>query len=178
LLLALAQSAWAATYSLTCELARGGAFTIELSSFSFHVGGAAASLTGSGAGKRTNTFELIFRFPVSSVYQTLLGVVESGEDLKNCRLTEAVSSLGTASSGTAAKDNWNAMAVPKGKGNKNQGNSQPAGGTLEWTFNNASLTGLTALGTDGSGTPGTPAGSPEAVVQGTIVAQSFSFSLK
>jgi hypothetical protein len=49
---------------------------------------------------------------------------------------------------------------------------------MEWTFNNGMISGLTAIGTDGSGAAGTPAGTPETLVQATIVAQNFTFVMK
>ena len=74
---------------------------------------------------------------------------------------------------------------PKVKGNKaNKGSnnaaskSGPSSGEMEWTFNNGTISGLTAIGTDGSGAAGTPAGAPETLVQATIVAQNFTFVMK
>jgi hypothetical protein len=180
LMMGAAVSAHAAeTYNLTCETSRGQSFTLALTSFSFHVGGEASAATGAASGKRESS-ELLIRFPVSKEYDVLLGAAQEGEVLRSCRLT-----VGTGT--VAATDNWNGAVVsnPKAKGNKankvsnNEGSkSGPSSGEMEWTFNNGVISGLTAIGTDGSGAAGTPAGTPETLVQATIVAQNFTFVMK
>lgn len=180
LMLSAAASAHAAgTYSLTCETSRGQSFTLALTSFSFHVGSTASPAAGAATGRRESS-ELLIRFPVSKEYDVLLGAAEEDEVLRSCRLT-----VGTGT--VAATDNWNGAMVsnPKAKGNKANKNSKngasnsgPTGGDMEWTFNNGTISGLTAIGTDGSGAAGTPAGTPETLVQATIVAQNFTFVMK
>ncbi len=163
----------AANYSLSCETMRSGAFTIPVTSFTFHVGAAPAgsAAMGSGAARRSSS-ELIFRFAAGKTYETLLNALNEGEVLKSCRLTESGASI-------AATDNWTQMSMQKGasvKGNK--GNNQPSASVMEWTMTNALLTGLTAIGSDGTGAGGTPAGAPEGIMQATITAQAFSFAVK
>jgi hypothetical protein len=162
---------------LTCEASRGQSFTIALTSFSFHVGAATSAATGAASGKRDSS-ELLIRFPVSKEYDVLLGAAEEDEVLRSCRLTVTTGSM-------AATDNWNQMAATKGKGNKankisknEPSNSGPTSGEMEWTLNNGTISGITAIGTDGSGAAGTPAGTPETLVQATIVAQNFTFVMK
>ena len=169
----------AATYSLTCETSRGQSFTLALTSFSFHVGGETPAATGAASGKRESS-ELLIRFPVSKEYDVLLGAAQEGEVLRSCRLT-----VGTGT--VTATDNWNGAMTsnPKVKGNKANkasniegSKSGPSSGEMEWTLNNGTISGLTAIGTDGSGAAGTPAGAPETLVQATIVAQNFTFVMK
>ena len=163
----------AATYTLACETTRSGAFTIPVTSFTFHVGAAPNSgALGSGAGRRSSS-ELIFRFAAGKTYETLLNALNEGEVLRSCRLTESGASI-------AATDSWTQMSMPKGtsvKGNKGN-NNQPTASVMEWTLTNALLTGLTAIGSDGTGAGGTPAGAPEGIMQATLTAQAFSFAVK
>ena len=164
----------APSYSLTCESARGQSFTVALTSFSFHVGGTTEASTGAASGKRS-TSELIIRFPTNTqVYEALLTAAEGDEVLRSCRLSEG-------SGGTAAADNWNNMtssSTNKKKKGVDSGSARGTGttsagsGSMEWILNNATVSGVTALETDGMGT----AGVQEALVQATIVAQNFTFS--
>jgi len=167
------------TYSLTCETSRGQSFTLALTSFSFHVGGGTSAATGAASGKRESS-ELLVRFPVSKEYDTLLAAAEDNEVLRSCRLTVTTGTV-------TATDNWNGAmtSTSKSKGNKankvsNSGASSggPSAGEMEWTFNNGTISGLTAMGTDGSGAAGTPGGTPETLVQATIVAQNYVFVMK
>jgi hypothetical protein len=170
------------TYSLSCETMRGQNFTLALTSFSFHVGGSTPnSAAGSAMGSaRRSTSELIFRFAPSGVYEMLLTAVQSDEILKSCRLIETTTGASAPSGTHAGTDDWNQMmSVPKGSTpTRGSSGSTPAVGTMEWTLTNGMITGLTAIGGDGAGAGGTPTGAPSATIQGTIVAQSFTFTMR
>jgi hypothetical protein len=169
-----AAAAQAATYSLTCETAKGEKFTVALTSFSFHVGSSTEANTGMAAGSKRATSELIIRFATNSgTYETLLTAAEDDEVLRSCRLSEG------AGGGTTAADNWNSDVKAKGKNKKSVdsgsargGSATSSNGAMEWVLNNATVSGVTAMQTDGTGTAGTP----ESVIQATIVAQNFTFA--
>jgi len=85
-----------------------------------------------------------------------------------------------AGGGTTAADNWNSDVKSGSKKNKKSVDSASArggagtssNGAMEWILNNATVSGVTATETDGTGT----AGVPESVIQATIVAQNFTFA--
>jgi hypothetical protein len=165
LALSAAMSARAATaYTLTCEPVHGAVFTIPLTGFDFKVTGGATTAAGMASGKR-GSFELMFRFEPSSMYNTLLEMTESNETLKSCRLTDGLS-------GTTAKDNWTQMEMQKGA--INRGNNQQAAGSgaMVWTFTNAIVTSVLAIGNENN------AGVATGSIQVTLTAERFEFTMQ
>lgn len=158
----------AGAYTLTCEPARGGTIAIPLIGFAFKVTGGAAEMPTGMAPRRATNFELTVRFAPSSNYQTMLSLTQTNEILRSCRLMDGEG--GNAS----AKDNWNQMSVPKGTSNPRAGNppqgSSP-GGTMTWTFANANVTSVTAIGNE------LPSGVTEGQIQATITAERYEFAM-
>ncbi|MGO8756639.1 MAG: hypothetical protein ACLQG3_00800 [Terracidiphilus sp.] len=156
----------AGTYTLTCNASRSGAFSITLTGFNMVVTGSGdASGASAAAGKRDAKFELTVQFNSGKDYGALLSMLEDNENLRSCKLVDG------ESEGAAATDNWNQMSVTKGK-NKSK-TSEPASttrGALEWILTNASITSVTATGSEST------TGAPQGSMQATIEAQTFSFA--
>jgi hypothetical protein len=165
--LSAAMSARAAgTYNLTCDASRSGSFTIALTGFNMVVTGSGdASGAGAAAGKRASKFELTINYDSGKDYNALLSMLEDNENLRSCKLTDG------QGGGTTASDSWNQEAVTKGKSKgKNNAPASTTGGALEWILTNASITSVTATGSEGA------TGAPQGSMQATIEAQSFSFA--
>jgi hypothetical protein len=159
----------AGSYMLTCDAAKGATLNMTLTGFSFKVTGAEEAATGMAAGKRSNSnFELTIKFAAGRDYETLVSMVEDNEIFRSCKLVD-----GTGG-GVTATDNWNQMSTAKGKNkSKASGNIQKtnSSGALEWILTNATVTSVTATGSENS------TGAPESSIQATIEAQKFSFTM-
>ena len=163
----------AGTYTLTCDAARSGTVTIALTGFNVVVTGSGESeATGATAGKvggRSETKSAVtVQTDSGKDYEALLSMLEDGEILRSCKLVDG------QGGGVAATDNWDQMAVNKGKNKANKNNNAPAsttGGALEWILTNASVTSVTATGGPNS------TGVPTTSMQATIEAQKFSFTM-
>jgi hypothetical protein len=167
LTLGAAMSARAAgTYTLTCDAARSGPITIGLTGFNLVVTGTGEAIGASqGGGRRETKFALTINFAPGKDYETLLSMLEDNENLRSCKLVDG------EGGGTAAADNWNQMAVTKGKNkSKNTAPASTTGGALEWILTNASITSVTALGSESA------TGAPQGSMQATLEAQTFSFA--
>lgn len=157
----------AGSYMLTCDAAKGATLNMTLTGFSFKVNGSEEAATGLATGRRSN-FELTIKFAAGRDYETLLSIVEDNENLRSCKLVDG------AGGGAAATDDWNQMSAPKGKNkSKASGNNQKtnSSGALEWILTNATVTSVTATGSENS------TGTPESSIQATIEAQKFSFTM-
>jgi len=163
----------AGAYTLTCDAARSGNITIQLTGFNVAVTGSGSAspdgaVSGLGAGRRESTkFALTVQTDSGKDYETLLSMLEDDEVLRSCKLVDGEVSGG----GMTAKDNWTQEAVTKGK-NKSKTNAAPAagGGGLEWILTNATVTSVTVnAGPNATGVPTT-------TIQATIDAQKFSFT--
>ncbi len=156
-------------FTLTCDAARSGAITIQLTGFSVAVTGSGDVGLGAGVGKAGERGEPKFALTVTTDsgkdYNTLLSMVEDNEVLRSCKLIDG------EGGGVAASDSWTQINA-KGK-NKSKTN-EPAsstGGALEWILTNATVTGVTATGSQNS------TGAPATSMQATIEAQKFSFTM-
>jgi hypothetical protein len=161
----------AGAYMLTCEPARGGTITIPLIGFTFKVTGGAAEIpTGMAAsGRRATSFDLMVRFAPGSYYQTMLSMAQTNEVLRSCRLVD-----GEGSGGVTAKDNWTQMEMQKGTSNprmNNQPQGSSSGGALTWTFTNATVSSVTAIGNE------LPSGVTEGQIQATLSAERYEFTM-
>jgi hypothetical protein len=151
LALSVAISARAAgTYTLTCDASRSGSFTLTLTGFNMVVTGSSEPGTGAAAGKRDSKFELTINFDSGKDYGALLSMLQDG---------------------TTASENWTQEAVTKGKNkNKNNAPASTTGGALEWILTNATITSVTATGSESA------TGAPQGSMQATLEAQTFSFA--
>ena len=169
LALGAAMSARAAgTYTLTCDAARSGPITIPLTGFNVVVTASGESVGASaGGGRREAKFALTIDFAPGKDYETVLSMLQDNENLRSCKLIDG------EGAGTAAADNWNQMSATKGKnkGSKNNGPVSTTGGALEWILTNASITSVTATGSEST------AGVPQGSVQANIEAQNFTFAM-
>ncbi|MGO8935483.1 MAG: hypothetical protein ACLQDA_17385 [Terracidiphilus sp.] len=166
LALSVAISARAAgTYTLTCDASRSGSFTLTLTGFNMVVTGSSEPGTGAAAGKRDSKFELTINFDSGKDYGALLSMLQDNENLRSCKLVDG------AGGGTTASDNWTQEAVTKGKNkNKNNAPASTTGGALEWILTNATITSVTATGSESA------TGAPQGSMQATLEAQTFSFA--
>ena len=168
LALGAAMSARAAgTYTLTCDASRSGSFTLTLTGFNMVVTGTTESGVGTGAaaGKHDSKFELTINFDSGKDYGAFLSMLQDNENLRSCKLVDG------AGGGTAATDNWNQEAVTKGKNKNKSGPPAPTtGGALEWILTNATITSVTATGSESA------TGAPQGSMQATLEAQTFSFA--
>lgn len=158
----------AGAYTLTCEPARGGTINIQLIGFTFKVTGGAAEMPTGMAPRRATNFELTVRFAPGSSYQTMLTMAQTNEVLRSCRLVDG------EGGGITAKDNWTQMSVPKGVNNPRTGNpaqGSSSGGALTWTFTNATVSSVTAIGNE------LPSGVTEGQIQATIAAERYEFAM-
>jgi hypothetical protein len=168
LALGLSLSARAAgTFTLECDAARSGAITIALTGFNVVVTGTGegAVATGKSAGRTETKFALTVQFDTGKDYETFLSMMDDNEILRSCKLIDG------AGGGVTASDSWTEMNA-KGK-NKSKTN-QPAsatGGALEWILTNATVTSVTATGSQNT------AGAPVTSMQATIEAEKFSFAM-
>ncbi len=166
-ILGSAVGARAATYTLTCEPARGDAINIVLTGFNFKVlGGSETSATGAAAGARRASFELTIRFALNKDYETLVSMAEDNEVLRSCKLTD-----GGVSGGSTAADNWTQMSAAKGKKAKNAAPAPTSNGAFEWILTNATLTSVSAIGNENA------SGAAESSVMATIEAQKYTFTM-
>jgi hypothetical protein len=155
----------AGTYTLTCDASRSGSFTIALTGFNMAVTGSNASGAGAAQGRPESKFELTINFDSGKDYGALLSMLQDKENLRSCKLVDG------EGGGTAATDNWSQMSATKGKGKgKNNAPASTTGGALEWILTNASITSVTATGSESS------TGAPTTSMQATIEAQTFSFA--
>jgi hypothetical protein len=169
LFLASAVGARAATYTLTCEPARGDAMVIVLTGFNFKVtGGAESSASGAAVGARRSNFELTIRLALNKDYEALVSMAEDNEVLRSCKLTDS-----DVSGGVAATDNWTQMSAAKGKNAKvkNAAPASTSNGAFEWILTNATVTSISAIGSENS------SGTPESSVSATIEAQKYTFTM-
>ncbi|MGA3033390.1 MAG: hypothetical protein ABSD70_08905 [Terracidiphilus sp.] len=174
LLFAAANGARAAgAYTLTCDAARSGAITVQLTGFNVAVtatgeGAPTGAATGMSSGRRETKFALTVQTDSGKDYETLLSMLEDNEVLRSCKLIDGE----VSGSGMTGKDNWTQEAVTKGK-NKSKTNapaSTSGGGGLEWILTNATVTSVTVnAGPNATGVPTT-------TIQATIDAQKFSFT--
>jgi hypothetical protein len=168
--LAAAISAHAAgPFTLTCDAARSGTITIQLTGFTVE-----ATRTGGNPsiGKEVERSESKFAVTVQTDsgkdYDTLLSLMDGDEVLRSCKLID-----GEVGSAIAAKDDWTQMSMTKGK-NKGKTNNPPpsaASGALEWILTNADVTSVTVTG--GANTTG----APTTTIQATIEAQKYAFTM-
>ena len=156
-------------FTLTCDAARSGAITIQLTGFNVVVSGSGDSTMGAASGKGLERNEAKFALTVTidsgKDYQTLLSMFEDGEVLRSCKLIDG------EGGGVTASDSWteaNAKGKNKSKTNPPAGS---AGGALEWILTNATVTGVTATGSQSS------TGVPTTSLQATIEAQKFTFTM-
>jgi hypothetical protein len=167
--LGAAMSAQAATYTLTCEPTRGDAINIVLTGFNFKVlGSNNDAATGSAATARRSNFELSIRLDLNKDYELLVSMAENNEEFRSCKLTDA-----GVSGGITATDDWNQMSA-KSKNNakaKNNAAAPASSGAFEWILTNATITSVSAIGNENA------SGAPESLVQATIEAQKFSFTM-
>jgi len=166
LALGAAMSARAAgTYTLTCDASRSGSFTLTLTGFNMAVTGSTESGVGAASGKRDSKFELTINFDSGKDYGALLSMLQDNENLRSCKLVDG------AGGGTTGAYNWNQEAVTKGK-NKGKTNAPASttGGALEWILTNATITSVTATGSESA------TGAPQGSMQATLEAQTFSFA--
>jgi len=162
----------AGAYTLTCDAARSGNITIQLTGFNVAVSGTGESAptgaaAGMSSGRRETKFALTVQTDSGKDYETLLSMLEDNEVLRSCKLIDGEVSGG----GATGKDDWNQMSVAKGK-NKNKVSAPAAtsGGGLEWILTNATVTSVTVnAGPNSTGVPTT-------TIQATIDAQKFSFT--
>jgi hypothetical protein len=157
--LAGAVRARAANYTLTCEPAKGDSFTIALTGFNFKVTGTTEP-TGSAAASRRSGFELSVRFALNKDYEALVSMAEDNEVLRNCKLTDSDVSAGPVMSDNAAK----------GKNAKAKGAVSSSGGAFEWILTNATITSISAIGSENN------SGAAESSVQAIIEAQKYTFT--
>jgi hypothetical protein len=147
----------AGPYSLTCDAARSGTFTIALTGFTFKVTGDAAEGAAGKPGAHPTSFELQVRFAPGTYYQSMLATVQTGEVMRSCQLMDGEGGGGMT-------------AMPRGNFNSRTANSS-AGGVFTWTFTNAAVTSVTAIG-------GTlPSGVMEGQIQATLSAEKYAFSM-
>ncbi len=163
-----AMSAHAANYTLTCDAARSGSITIQLTGFSVAVTGSGeSSAVGKGVERSETKFALTVQTDSGKDYETLLSMLEDGEVLRSCKLID-----GQVAGGATGKDDWTQMAETKGKNKgKNNAPASTTGGGLEWILTNASVTSVTV-----TGGPNT-AGVPTTLIQATIEAQKYTFTM-
>jgi hypothetical protein len=144
----------ASSYMLACDAQKQGRVTVQLSSFSFQLTSPASIQTGGG--RRTN-YELIVHFPAGKAYAVFQQAVEINEVMKTCTLTE------TENGASGRPGNLGAAA---GRG----------GETLEWTFNDGTVSSTTATGSDGSAANSN--GVPQGSMQAIFMFSKFSFAEK
>lgn len=169
LFLGSAIGARAATYTLTCEPAKGDAMVIVLTGFNFKVtGGAENAASGLASGARRSNFELTIRLALNKDYEALVSMAEDNEVLRSCKLTD-----GDVSGGTTASDNWTQMSATKGKNAKvkNAAPASTSGGAFEWILSNATITSVSAIGNENA------SGTAESTVTATIEAQKYTFTM-
>jgi hypothetical protein len=155
----------AGPYTLTCDAARSGPITIELTGFTVAVTASSVSGVGAAQGRPETKFTLTIDFAPGKDYGALLSMLQDNENLRSCKLVDG------EGGGSAATDNWNQSAVTKGK-NKGKTNAPASttGGALEWILTNATITSVTASGSESA------TGVPQGSMQSTLEAQTFSFA--
>jgi hypothetical protein len=155
----------AGTYTLTCDAVRSGTVTIALTGFTVAVTGSSESGVGAAQGRHDSKFALTIDFAPGKDYGALLSMLQDNENLRSCKLLDG------EGGGSAATDNWNQSAVNKGK-NKGKSNAPASttGGALEWILTNATITSVTATGSESA------TGAPQGSMQATLEAQTFSFA--
>jgi hypothetical protein len=155
----------AGTYTLTCDAVRSGTVTIALTGFTVAVTGSSVSGVGAAQGRPETKFALTIDFAPGKDYGALLSMLQGNENLRSCKLVDG------EGGGSAATDNWNQTAVTKGKNKgKNNAPASTTGGALEWILTNATITSVTATGSESA------TGAPQGSMQATLDAQTFSFA--
>jgi len=161
----------AGAYTLTCDAARSGTITVQLTGFNVAVTGTGeatpvGSAGGMSASRRETKFALTVQTDSGKDYEALLSMLEDDEVLRSCKLVD-----GEITGGVAGKDDWSQMAATKGKNKKNNAPAPTVGGGgLEWILTNATVTSVTVnAGPNSTGVPTT-------TIQATIDAQKFSFT--
>ena len=155
----------AGTYTLTCDAVRSGTVTIALTGFTVAVTGSSVSGVGAAQGRPETKFALTIDFAPGKDYGALLSMLQDNENLRSCKLVDG------EGGGSAATDNWNQSAVTKGKNKgKNNAPASTTGGALEWILTNATITSVTATGSESA------TGAPQGSMQATLEAQTFSFA--
>jgi len=160
LLGSVASARAAGNYTLTCEPARGDAFTIVLTGFNFKVTGATESASGAAAGKRSG-FEMSVRFALNKDYEALVSMAEDNEVMRSCKLTDS-----DVSGGMPTSEN----VTGKVKNGKVKGAGPASNGPFQWILTNATITSISAIGSENA------SGAPESSVQATIEAQKYTFT--
>lgn len=169
-MLAAAPGARAAgPFTFTCDAARSGTVTLQLTGFNVSTtASGVASPDGKGMGRRETKFAVTIQTDSAKDYQTLLGLMDGDEYLRSCKLID-----GQGGAGISANDSWTQENVGKGKNkgkNNNNGQAPTGSGTLEWILTDASVTGVTVnAGPSSTGVPTT-------AIQATIEAQKYTFT--
>jgi len=145
----------ASSYVLNCEAQKQGRVTVQLSSFSFQLTAQASIQTGGG---RRTSYELIVHFPAGKASGVFQQAVETNERINTCTLTETE----------------NGVAGRPGIGTGGGAGAGRGGETLEWTFNDGTVSSTTATGSDGSGA--NASGVPQGSMQAIFLFNRFAFA--
>jgi hypothetical protein len=140
------QAAASSTYALECNANMEGKITVQLSSFRVQV---SPNAGGPATGLHQRPYELTVHFPAGRAYTAFHSAIDRNEVIHTCKLTET-------ETGTTISRTINTGAPT--------GYSKPVD-SLEWDFNEGTVTSVVAFGSDGTGITGNvvPQGSMQVI---------------